>query len=77
MNTTHNERFNCPVLGGVATIQITRRYMKSDEMPSPVLQRTEFSNCANLMQCGIAPRVGNSFVPDWNKCPAWVGYNKK
>jgi hypothetical protein len=76
MNRTEHQRYNCPVLGGVALIQITKRYLTSDEMPQPILRSTEFTNCRDMLRCGIAKRTGNVFIPNWTLCPAHPTYKK-
>lgn len=75
---TERQRFNCPVLGGVALITITKRYIKTDEMPQPQLRATEFTDCANCLQCGIATQVtSGSYTFDWDACPAYTSINKR
>lgn len=77
MNKTERQRFDCPVLGGVAQIQITKRYLTAAQLPQPQLMKTEFTNCANKLQCGIATEVSpGNWTFDWDKCPAYTSLNK-
>jgi hypothetical protein len=71
MERKDRQSFNCPVLGGVALIEITKRYTVVDQLPQPLLSGTDFTGCANVLQCGIARQTSPGiFVPDWTLCPA-------
>jgi len=71
MNKTERRRFDCPVLGGVALIQIIKRYQTAAQLPQPRLVRIDFTDCANSLQCGISTEVSyGNWTPDWDKCPA-------
>jgi hypothetical protein len=72
MNKIELRRFDCPVLGGVALIQITKRYRTAAQLPQPQLARIDFTDCANSLQCGIATEVSyGNWTFDWDKCPAY------
>ena len=70
------EEFNCPVLGDVALIQLTRR---SHTLPSGGLQygAPAFDGCSRVYDCGIiaTPLRGGGYSFDWFKCPAWRSIN--
>ena len=73
MKKTERRRFDCPVLGGVAPIQITKRYRTAARLPQPQLGRIDFTDCANSLQCGIATEVSyGNWAFDWDKCPAYA-----
>lgn len=67
-NKTEWQKFDCPVLGGVAVIQITHKYMKADEMPAPQYLRSDFSDCRNKLQCSVAIPTASGYMFDWPKC---------
>jgi hypothetical protein len=73
-----SQQFDCPVLGGVALIQIRHEYIKVDEMPAPELHKSVFTNCRNKLECGIArPSGPRSYTFDWSLCPAHSTWNSK
>jgi len=73
-----SQQFDCPVLGGVALIQIRRQYVQADEMPTPELLKTVFTNCRDKLECGIArPSGPRSYTFDWSLCPAHSTLNSR
>lgn len=79
MNRTETQRYNCPVLKGVAFIQITKRYLMVNEMPQPVLRTTEFTNCNSSLVCGVVAteQSPGNYALKWDDCPAHQAYYKR
>lgn len=78
MSDKEHRAFNCPVLGGIAQIQLENIYLKADELPQPKLLRTNFTDCANKYDCGIGRQVSQgSWIFDWDRCPAYTNFNKR
>jgi hypothetical protein len=79
MNRTETKSYPCSILKGVALIQITKRYLVSDQLSQPQLRSTEFSNCNSSMRCGVVATETSpgNFSLKWDDCPAHQAYNKR
>jgi len=56
------ESYKCPRLNGTAQITIRDYYIKADEMPSPILDESTFTDCSPKMYCGIMERAATVFA---------------
>lgn len=79
MNRSETKTFPCPVLKGVALIQITKRYLVADQLPQPQLRRTDFTNCNSSLVCGVVAteQSPGNFSLKWDDCPAHLAYNRR
>lgn len=64
--------YDCSVLHGTATIQLTRRPSSSDTAS----EQWDFAGCLNKYHCGIATAlIAEGYTFDWYQCPAWRSVN--
>lgn len=79
MNHIERRSYDCPVLGRVALIQITKRYLTTNQMPQPILRATEFTDCNSSLVCGVVAteQSPGNFSLKWDDCPAHQAYNKR
>lgn len=78
MNRTETQRYTCPVLKDVALIEITKRYLVTDQAP-PQLMKTDFTDCNSSLACGVVASETSpgNFSLKWDDCPAHQAYNKR
>lgn len=71
-NKTRHFQFKCPVLKGVATLEILEMYFEH-EQGAPIHHGTRLTNCDSIHFCGVLKPDGSL---DWTICPAHVTLNK-
>lgn len=74
--THYTQKFDCPTLGGVAIVKISRRSFTPDETGEHFLQPT-LAGCENVWDCGVVAkgsRYGTASF-DWPKCAAYQMMN--